>query len=194
MNEPTAKRTQVLRSAEAVFHRMGYGRAGMKELAEAAGMSRPALYNLYARKHLIFAAVVAEASGEMRFADRSERTLQSLRAWLAWACELWLGEEAPALTDEGGAKYPQRLERFFDESDLFNALLREELQRIAPWLPQASNADEFFRLLTFCLWGLVVTAPAEADRRRLLELQIGALVDSAALASAGGDAAVAAKH
>ena len=194
MNEPIVRRAQVVRSAEAVFHRLGYARAGMKELAEAAGMSRPALYNLYPRKHLIFAAVIASASGDMRFSDRSERTLGALRSWLSWACELWLGEEASALNDEGAAKYPQRLERFFEESELLNGLLREELARIAPWVGAASNAGEFFRLMTFCLWGLVVTAPPESDRRRLLDLQIGALLESAAQSPASDVAAVAAKH
>ncbi len=194
MNQPIAKRMQVLRSAEGVFFRLGYGRAGMRELAEAAGMSRPALYNLYPRKHLIFAAVIASSSSETRVEDRSERSLQSLRSWLSWACELWLGCEASGLPEDGGAKYPQRLERFFEESDIFNTLLREALARVAPWLVEAPNAGEFFRLLTFCLWGLVVTAPPESDRKRLLELQIGALVDSAALASAAAAAAVSAKH
>ncbi|CAN5343536.1 TetR/AcrR family transcriptional regulator [soil metagenome] len=194
MNELVARRVQVLRSAEGVFFRLGYGRAGMRELAEAAGMSRPALYNLYPRKHLIFAAVIAAASEDARVEDRSERSLQSLRSWLSWACELWLGHEAAGLPDDSGAKYPQRLERFFEESDLFNTMLREALARIAPWLVDAPNSEEFFRLLAFCLWGLVVTAPSETDRKRLLDLQIGALVDSAALSSASDVAAVSAKH
>jgi len=58
MNE--AKKIRVLTAARSVFLRYGYRRVNMNEIAEAAGMSRPALYLLFRNREEIFASVLAQ--------------------------------------------------------------------------------------------------------------------------------------
>lgn len=53
----TARRDQVLESAAACFARYGYKRTSMETLAQAADMSRPALYQYFRNKNEIFRAM-----------------------------------------------------------------------------------------------------------------------------------------
>jgi AcrR family transcriptional regulator len=48
---------QILNAALAVFARYGFKRASMEDIAQEAGVSRPALYLVYANKGAIFAAL-----------------------------------------------------------------------------------------------------------------------------------------
>jgi AcrR family transcriptional regulator len=56
---------KVVAAATQVFRRYGYRRATMGELAEAAGMSRPALYLVFPSKEEIFTAVMARTFSAM---------------------------------------------------------------------------------------------------------------------------------
>jgi AcrR family transcriptional regulator len=53
----TAKRDKILAAALDVFLRYGYKRATMNDIAEAAGISRPALYLVFDSKEEIFKSV-----------------------------------------------------------------------------------------------------------------------------------------
>jgi AcrR family transcriptional regulator len=50
------KKSRILAAARSVFLRYGYKRVNMNDIAEAAGMSRPALYVLFKNKEEIFIA------------------------------------------------------------------------------------------------------------------------------------------
>ncbi|MEM7248989.1 MAG: TetR/AcrR family transcriptional regulator [Acidobacteriota bacterium] len=63
MVKPTSdqdKRDRVLEGAREAFTRHGFRRVTMGDLAEAAGMSRPALYLVFPNKEEIFKAVLEE--------------------------------------------------------------------------------------------------------------------------------------
>ena len=51
------RRDRILQAALAVFARYGFKRASMEDVAEEAGISRPALYQSYENKAAIFAAL-----------------------------------------------------------------------------------------------------------------------------------------
>lgn len=55
----SAKREYILTTAVSVFGRYGYKRASMDLLAQAAGMSRPALYQQFSSKQDVFRAMCA---------------------------------------------------------------------------------------------------------------------------------------
>src|SRR5271156_1332687 len=55
MNE--SKKSKILTAAQSVFLRYGYRRVNMNDIAEAAGVSRPALYVLFKNKEEIFVGV-----------------------------------------------------------------------------------------------------------------------------------------
>ena len=57
------KKTKILTAALSVFLRYGYRRVNMNDIAEAAGISRPALYILFRNKEEIFAGVILQWGG-----------------------------------------------------------------------------------------------------------------------------------
>jgi len=73
MNE--AKKAKVIEAAQSVFFRYGYRRVTMRDIAEAAGISRPALYLLFCSKEEVFEATLrtfsAQASARSATACRS---------------------------------------------------------------------------------------------------------------------------
>ena len=57
-----ARRAAAVEAASVVFLRYGYGRTTMAELAAAAALSRPTLYELFPGKDDLFAAVIDRLS------------------------------------------------------------------------------------------------------------------------------------
>lgn len=55
----TAKRAQILEAALGCFGRYGYRRTSMETIAQAAGVSRPALYQHFAGREDVFRAMAA---------------------------------------------------------------------------------------------------------------------------------------
>ncbi len=93
--ENIAERRQgILFAASGVFLRYGYSRTTMGDVAEAAKMSRPALYVLFPKKDDIFAAVVEDMNdrklAELRTAMRGMRSFERK---LHYCCEEWARTE-----------------------------------------------------------------------------------------------------
>src|SRR5215472_11097353 len=85
-----SKEEHVLTAARSVFMRYGFKRATMSDLAEAAQMSRPALYLLFSSKEEVFRALVTQIFNELL---REVREGMSKRAEVAdqliGAFEVW---------------------------------------------------------------------------------------------------------
>ncbi len=84
------KKNKILTAARAVFLRYGYRRVSMNDIAEAAGVSRPALYLLFKNKEEIFVGVfmqwvdetVADIEKEMAEIATPEKKIE-------YAFEIW---------------------------------------------------------------------------------------------------------
>ena len=76
-DERAAKRERVADAALIVFQRYGFARTTMSDIAEAVGMSRPALYLLFPNKEEIFAAAVLSAMSSADFACTSPNSSAS---------------------------------------------------------------------------------------------------------------------
>jgi AcrR family transcriptional regulator len=90
--EPT-RRDRVLESAVTTFARFGYRKTSMDAVAEAADISRPGLYFLFASKETLFRAAVTEAlERDLAVIDRvmADDTVP-LPARLSRAFEQWAG-------------------------------------------------------------------------------------------------------
>jgi TetR/AcrR family transcriptional regulator, regulator of autoinduction and epiphytic fitness len=88
-----AKRLGLIAVAQDVFARYGYRRVNMKDIAEAAGISRPGLYLYFKTKEDIFSAAVlalAETSIAKIHEGLSERTTTQDK--LRFAFEIWTVE------------------------------------------------------------------------------------------------------
>ncbi|MBP2474209.1 AcrR family transcriptional regulator [Crossiella equi] len=62
---PAERRAVILRAASGVFAERGYAGAAMREVAAAAGITTPVLYDHFAAKDALYRAVVAHHAGEL---------------------------------------------------------------------------------------------------------------------------------
>ena len=162
------KREQILESAVEVFGRYGFKRCSMEDIAEAAGMSRPALYQHFKNKGEIFRAGSEHAQNKSVAAARAiaddpaarplaERLADMLIAYKgpSWRViamtphgEEMLGLNAALAEDVTEAAIANAVEVFAD------AMAKEA----APgW-----NAGEAAQLLTASAWAAIQSASDEA--------------------------------
>lgn len=175
------KRARVLSAAESVFMKRGYARTTMGDLASAAGMSRPALYLVYARKHELFSAIIDDETRCNASTAVVRLETASLQHWMTWVCDLWLGEN-PAVDDDPGHALPalhHRSESSPREVVFLQSLLQEGLSKRLPWAVNESVCDPVARLLTFCVCGLLDSRVCAEERKALLAVQIDALAEAA---------------
>lgn len=84
------KQIKVIDAAKIVFLRYGYKRVTMQDIAEAAGMSRPALYLVFANKAEVFKAVVTRmATQSLKKIREGIDNLSTTEEKLQYAFELW---------------------------------------------------------------------------------------------------------
>lgn len=101
MNE--IKRERALKAAHQIFICFGYRRTTMGDLAEAAEMSRPALYLLYRNKEDIFRAVIVRYYNQAkREAEQRVCVCSGLSEKLASVMEVWV--ENPYVEVAGSSK------------------------------------------------------------------------------------------
>ena len=173
------RRTGIVRAAVDVFLRYGYTRTTMGDVAKAAGISRPTLYDAFPGKEEVFAAAVEELDAQSYAQMHAALPRHhSLEAKLRYVCKKW-GAHGFDIT----AVHP-------DASDLFDLnypAVREMYGRfcafvadlIAPAVAASSlpaSAAELARSLVFAMRGLEQTADDGADMRRLIDLQVSALL------------------
>ncbi len=89
----SARRAQLLEAARSVFVERGYHAAGMDEMAERAGVSKPVLYQHFPGKYELYLALLDEAHREIVTAvlagmnsstDNKERVHATVRAYFAF--------------------------------------------------------------------------------------------------------------
>lgn len=136
MENDKSKRTeQIVAAASKVFMRYGFRRVTMADLAQAAQMSRPALYLEFASKEQIFVAVVEQMSNDF-FAELRERIpkLKTPEEKLDLAFEIWfvrpyeLTQTSPDAADLFESVKEFASETMCKTSVEFEAMLSEILQ------------------------------------------------------------------
>lgn len=175
------KKARVLSSAEAVFLQQGYARTTMADLASAAGMSRPALYLLYPRKHEVFSSIIND---EMDCTSRPHDTQSEaghIQHWIVWVCDLWLGRQrnqSAEISDER-RKLLQRADAALKELKLLETTLDQGLALRFDQTLGDDLRNLLVRVLTACVCGLVDSKLDAPERRRLLAFQAEVLVQAA---------------
>jgi AcrR family transcriptional regulator len=93
VSEKTAaseKTQRVLEAARTVFIRYGFRRVTMQDIADEAGISRPALYLVFPNKEEVFFAAIRDLSAEMlRTIREGLPAHMSLESRLQFAFETW---------------------------------------------------------------------------------------------------------
>lgn len=192
MSQPSdlaAKRhARVLDAATEVFSRYGFARTTMQDIAEQAGMSRPALYLDYANKDSIFTAVVRRMNARQLANIRAAiAPLPGLRDKLLHACLTWgahgvdLIEAHPDARDLFSLAFPA-VQDMYDE---FQVLLAQLLSEPAIDAALGASPAEVARAMTYAMRGFKDTATDGSDMRRLITLQVSLLAAALEPAPAG---------
>ena len=168
-----------MRAAVEVFLRYGYARTTMGDIAAAAKGARPTLYDVFPGKEEVFAAAVeeldAQSYAEMRAALPKHRTLETK---LRYVCKKWgahgfdIIAVHPDASDLFDLSYPAVREMY----GRFNAFVADMIAPAVPSSGLKASAAELARSLVFAMRGLEQTAADGADMRRLIDLQVSALL------------------
>jgi AcrR family transcriptional regulator len=94
-----ARRRQLLDAGAELFARRSYEEISMREIAAAAGVSKPLLYHYFPSKSKLFKAAVAEKAAELANViepshegspvDRLARSLDAYLGWIADNAQTW---------------------------------------------------------------------------------------------------------
>lgn len=173
----SAKQQQIVEAAYGVFARYGFARTTMADLAQAAGLSRPALYLVYCGKAEVFEAVIDWFV---------TATLAEIHATLdpAWALERQLLHVAElsiargydmlaSNPDAADLMSPERhgpaLQASFDRLQL---LLADLLRAPAARARLGVTGDELAHVLMAAMKGFKIAAKDGNDLRALIAAQV----------------------
>lgn len=176
-----SKEELAVAAATEVFSRYGYARTTMGDIAAEAGISRPALYLLFADKEAVFAAVIRGMDEHKhREISAAIARLDGLHAKLLYACKSWgshgfdLIEAHPDAADLFDLSVPAVRKVYDNFQSLVADLIRDQVQSAG----FADGPEVLARCLVFGMRGLRETAKSGKEMRRLIAVQVGMLVRS----------------
>ena len=102
LSAAAARRHHVITAATNVFLRYGYTRTTMNDIAKAAGLTRPTLYQSYPDKEAVFRAVIDEMATQL-FA-----TIQEGLAKHQGLAEDWASPARPG--ERQGSRWSRRIQ------------------------------------------------------------------------------------
>jgi AcrR family transcriptional regulator len=183
-----SKEERVIAGATDVFLRYGFARTTMGDIAERVGISRPALYLLFANKEEAFAAVIRRLNDDQLAAIRAALPgLPTLHAKVLFACETWGAHGVDLMTAHPDAKDLFDLS-FAPVQEIylkFQTLLAELLEGPAAGSSLNAKPAQLARLVTFAMRGFRETASNGRDMRRLIALQVSLLLAALGVDDAG---------
>ena len=169
-----ARRDAVVEAATEVFLRYGYARTTMAELAAAAALSRPTLYEIFPAKDDLFAAVIDHLSQQtIRQYRETLPAFKTLRKKLLYFCSDWathglkLTKQHPDAKDLFDLRFPA-VRQMYEDFILF--LVEVLLNDIH--LAQRVPLEKIVRNLVFSLLGLLDAAKDVQHMEALVALQV----------------------
>lgn len=178
--EDIAERRQgIVAAATGVFLRYGYARTTMGDVASAAGLARPALYALFARKDDIFAAVVKDMNDrKMAEIRKANESLRSFERKLHRCCEAW-GSHGVELMDA----YPDARDLFDISRPAVQAIYDDFISFLTELLAEGltdsrlrAKPSQIARNLAFAMRGFKDAASDGAEMRKMIALEVDTLL------------------
>ena len=179
MNEsttPPSKRQRAIEAGARVFLRFGFQRAIMGDIAQAAGMSRPALYLIFSSKEDVFEAVLAHwiedslariAAGLAGHATLGEK--------LRFACEIWCVEGLERALANPDVRDMSGLPAVRKSYGRFEACLTDILREASARSGLDVTPGDLARVIVSAMQGLKQTAQSAEEMRHLIAVQILAI-------------------
>lgn len=174
--ENADKVEKVLGAARPVFLRYGYKRTTMNDIAEAAKMSRPAVYLVFPSKEEIFAAVLQQALQEMldvvrfglvRYDSVPEKMAFAFETWCVQPYEMTLASpDAKDLLESGYEYANDVVSAAFAEFEAMVAEVLEPVVRAQTAMPL--SAEQVTRILVSAVSGFKQSARDAPELRQQL--------------------------
>ena len=191
MNEsttPPSKRQRAIEAGARVFLRFGFQRATMGDIAQAAGMSRPALYLIFSSKEDVFEAVIAhwiEDSLARIAAGLAGRA--TLGEKLRFACEIWCVEGLERALANPEVRDMSRLPAVIRSYARFEACLTDILREAAERSGLGVTAADLARVIVAAMQGFKQTVQSGEEMRHLIAVQILAIENALASRARSGE-------
>jgi AcrR family transcriptional regulator len=174
-NAAMARRDDIIHAAIGVFLRYGYARTTMRDIAQAAGLTRPTLYLTFPDKERIFAAVVEKMIDdkltEIRGGLQRQKTLETK---LRFACNAWAAEgyELVQAHPDAADMFDLGFKSVCAGYDQFGELLAEILDEPLGRSSFELSARDAARAIVFAMRGFKDVATSGAEMRRLIEVHV----------------------
>ena len=173
------KKGKILNAGKRLFLRYGYKRVSMNDIAEAAGISRPALYLVFKNKDEIFKSAYEQWVDEKIFEiEEKMQTLNTAEEKLYLAFELGVIQLIEDMKTSPELK--ELVERNFGYgSRRFEDLIERFLAQIAPRKPKNSwTAERAAHLLVSAVPGFKQTTETSEDLRLLINDCVSLVLNS----------------
>jgi TetR/AcrR family transcriptional regulator, regulator of autoinduction and epiphytic fitness len=171
------KEEKVLTAARDVFMRYGFKRATMSDLADAAQMSRPALYLIFSSKEEVLRSLVTQIFNELlREVREGLSKHDGVADQLTFAFEVWcvrsfeMIQASPDAKDilESGYEFAAEitLQAFSDFENIVSDVLRPIMSSQAE---KALSSDQLAHILATAVQGLKESATSVVQLRQMIE-------------------------
>jgi AcrR family transcriptional regulator len=173
---PPSKRQRAIDAGARVFLRFGFARATMGEIAQAAGMSRPALYLMYCSKEDVFEAVVFHwIEDSLARIAAGIAPLKTLGEKLRLACEIWGVEGLERALANPDVRDMSGLPAVRKSYARFEACLAAILQPDTDRSSLGATAADLARVIVSAMQGFKQTAKSAEEMRHLISVQVLAI-------------------
>ncbi|MEX1217025.1 MAG: TetR/AcrR family transcriptional regulator [Acidimicrobiales bacterium] len=176
------RRQQLLDTALATYARLGYNDASMNDIAEAAGVTKPVLYQHFASKRELFLELLADVAGRLRAAVRDAAASAATggpRAQVEAGFSAWFNW-VDTNRDGFTVLFDSEVRRDPEFSEQAAKVQREMADTVAEFIVADGLTPERRRLLAYGIVGL-----GESTCRRWLEKEIDLDADELAVQVGG---------
>jgi AcrR family transcriptional regulator len=176
LSKSPSKRQRAVEAGARVFLRFGFARTTMGDIAQAAGMSRPALYLVFCSKEEVFEAVVAQwiEDSLARIAE-GLGSRPTLGEKLRFACETWCVEGLERALANPDVRDMSGLLAVRKSYARFEACLTDILGEAVERSGLGVTAGDLARVIVAAMQGFKQTARSGEEMRRLIFVQILAM-------------------
>ena len=172
------KKSRILAAAKSVFLRYGFKRVNMNDIAEAAGVSRPALYVLFKNKEEIFIAAylrwvdetIAQVEAAMaQTALPKDKLARAFEIWAVGPFEMTRASLAAEELVDCNFAFAQAAREQGDAT--FEATIAPVVANLSETLPAASRIapGRIAHVLVSAVRGFKQTAATPYDMRQLID-------------------------
>ncbi len=171
------KEERVLTAARDVFMRYGFKRTTMSDLADAAQMSRPALYLIFSSKEEVLRSLVTQVFNELLCEVREGLSRHdSVADELTFAFEVWcvhpfeMLQAAPDAKDVLESGYEFAAEITLQAFSEFESILSDVLRPIMSSQAEKNlSSDQLAHILATAVQGLKESATSAGQLRQMIE-------------------------